>query len=64
MDKETEITQLTYNGRDGAHLTGIPARDLEPADIEQLTTQQLEICLTSGLYIPATDETAQENNNE
>jgi hypothetical protein len=41
---------LKYVGRDGAHLTGIPAQHLSPAVVLTLTKEQINECLDSGLY--------------
>lgn len=41
---------LHYVGQNGGHLTGIPARDLSPQDVQALTKTQIEDCLDSGLY--------------
>lgn len=41
---------LHYVGKNGGHLTGIPARDLSPEDTLALTKTQIEECLDSGLY--------------
>lgn len=44
------VTGLKYIGRDGGHLTGIPARDLSVADVATLSEAQVDACLKSKLY--------------
>lgn len=41
---------LIYQGQNGAHLHGIPARGLTPAEVGQLTDSDLQAALESGLY--------------
>lgn len=41
---------LTYTGQDGAHVSGIPARSLEPAEVALLSAEQVDACLKSHLY--------------
>lgn len=39
-----------YVGREGQHLSGIPARDLTPEEAAALSDQDRQRCLGSGLY--------------
>ncbi len=41
---------LVFVGTEGRHITGIPARDLLPNHVGQLTIIQIEAALNSGLY--------------
>lgn len=41
---------LIYIGTAGAHITGIPATDIAPNAVGQLTIKQIEAALSSGLY--------------
>lgn len=41
---------LTYVAQDGSHLSGVPATDISPDEVGQLTIKQIEAALASGLY--------------
>jgi hypothetical protein len=41
---------LTYVGTDGAHIGGIPAHSLSPAEVALLSAEQVDACLKSHLY--------------
>lgn len=47
---EARLKGLVFIGEPGSHITGIPARDLAPAEVGQLTIKQIEAALKSGLY--------------
>lgn len=44
------VLGLAYTGQDGAHISGIPARSLTPAEVALLSPEQVEACLKSKLY--------------
>lgn len=49
--KKARVQGLRYVGDGRQHLTGIPARDLLPADVARLTTKQLDAALVrTDLY--------------
>lgn len=41
---------LRYVGANGDHISGIPARDLPPAEAVLLSEEQVAACLNSKLY--------------
>lgn len=42
---------LTYVGSGGAHLTGLPARDLTAEEVEKLEVPLIQEAIASGLYV-------------
>lgn len=49
-DAPPSLIGLKYKGQHGAHLNGIPARDLSKAEVTALSEAQVEACLQSKLY--------------
>ncbi|MBK8990160.1 MAG: hypothetical protein IPM39_29535 [Chloroflexi bacterium] len=41
---------LVYIGQNGAHISGLPARDLSPDEVALLSPEQVDVCLKSNLY--------------
>lgn len=58
MGKTTKTTKATitasaglrYIGANGDHISGIPARDLTPSEVANLSDEQVTACLESKLY--------------
>ena len=44
------VLGLRYIGKDGAHISGIPAKSLNPAEVALLSAAQVDACLKSSLY--------------
>mgnify|MGYP001568902196 FL=1 len=49
MDETTESVAARYIGN-GEFFSGIPAHDLSAAEWADLTLEQRQLCVTSGLY--------------
>lgn len=63
--KKARERGLRYVGDGNAHLTGVPARDLTPADIGQLTPKQLAAALANtDLYHLMPAPTGEEDDDE
>ncbi|MCL4867792.1 MAG: hypothetical protein KJ063_02390 [Anaerolineae bacterium] len=50
---ERGLNFVPYNGD---HLTGVPARNLSPDEVKQLTDKQVLACLATGLYVIAPEK--------
>lgn len=48
---ETPITVVRFVGQDGAHIAGVPMRDLTPTEWAALPAEIAQRALASGVYV-------------
>lgn len=47
---------LKFVGKGGAHVSGVPARDLSPKEVAALDNKEFDLCVKTGLYKIGSDE--------
>jgi len=48
--EQVRETGLTFVGQNGQHITGVPARNLEPNECSKFSAKTIDRMIESGLY--------------